>query len=218
MALLSLSAAAIGLAKVWLMSRVTTLAISVLTVLAFAAPTATATSYVGPLQRDYIREEVLRLVNGERAYKGTNTVKLDTFLAAKAQDSPIRCPNDSTKLNQGRAQSIAAQNIIPAPHPLPLCKSYNVLNVFPYWNYGTAYRSEILAVNTQDFSLRRYDYGCPIGSQLTCGHSSYTYAPFTAAQAVRMWMNSDSHRAKMLGSALRGGCGVWQGGTAYYGG
>lgn len=198
-------------------NRVRTFAVSLFIALLLAAPNVSATSYVGPMPRDFMREEVMRLINGERALKGLSNVKLDTFLAAKAQDSPIRCPNDASKLNPGRAQSVAAQNSIPAPHPLPLCKSYTVLSVFPYWNYS-GYRAEILAVNNQDFSRVRYDYSCPIGSQLTCGRSSYTYAPFTAAQAVRMWMNSSTHRAKMLGSYSRVGCGAWQGGTAYYGG
>jgi hypothetical protein len=197
--------------------RVRALSASLFVALLVVAPAVSATSYAGPLQRDFMREEVMRMVNGERTWQGLTKFKLDTFLAAKAQDSPIRCPNDATKLNPGRAQSVAAQNVIPAPHPLPLCKSYTVLSVFPYWNYS-GYRAEILAVDNQDYSRVRYDYGCPIGSQLTCGHSSYTYAPFTAAQAVRMWMNSSTHRAKMLGSYTRLGCGVWQGGTAYYGG
>jgi Cysteine-rich secretory protein family len=89
--------------------------------------------------------------------------------------------------------------------------------VVPYWGYS-GYRAEILAVDNQDMSRVRYDYGCAIGSQLTCGHSSYTYAPFTAAQAVRMWMNSSTHRAKMLGSYTKMGCGAWQGGNSVYGG
>ncbi len=197
--------------------RVRAASVSLFIALLVVAPNVSATSYAGPLQRDFMREEVMRLVNGERTWQGLTKFKLDTFLAAKAQDSPIRCPNDATKLNPGRAQSVAAQNVIPAPHALPLCKSYTVLSVFPYWNYS-GYRAEILAVDNQDYSRVRYDYSCPIGSQLTCGHSSYTYAPFTAAQAVRMWMNSSTHRAKMLGSYTRVGCGVWQGGTAYYGG
>lgn len=200
------------------MRQLRTLPISVLVALLLVAPNVSATSYAGTaFPRDYIREEVMRLINGERAYKGTNTLKLDTFLAAKAQDSTIPCPNDRTKINQGRAQSVAAQNTIPAPHPLPLCTNYTVLSVLPSWNYS-GYRAEILAVNNQDLSYRRYDFGCPIGSELTCGKSSYTYAPYTAAQAVRMWMNSSTHRAKMLGSYKRVGCGAWQGGTAYYGG
>jgi hypothetical protein len=199
------------------MRRLSSVVLSLLVAFMLAVPSATATSYTGPLPRDFIREEVMRLINGERQWQGLKPVKLDTFLADKAQDSPIRCPNDATKLNQGRAQSVAAQNVIPAPHPLPLCPKYTVLAVLPYWNYS-GYRAEILAVDNQDFSRVRYDFGCPIGSQLTCGHAAYTYAPFTAAQAVRMWMNSSTHRAKMLGSYRKVGCGVWQGGTAYYGG
>ena len=41
--------------------------------------------------------------------------------------------------------------------------------------------------------------------------------PNTAAQALRQWMNSSGHRGIILGSYSRVGCGVWQGGTAYYG-
>jgi hypothetical protein len=200
------------------MRRPTAIVTSLLSALLLVAPSVQATSYGGStMPRDYIREEVMRLINGDRAYMGLTKMKLDTFLATKAQDGSIRCPNDANKLNKGRAQSLAAQNIIPAPHALELCPTYTVLSVLPYWNYS-GYRAEINAVNSQDMSLRRYDFGCPIGSQLECNHSSFTYAPFTAAQAVRMWMNSSSHRSKMLGSYSRVGCGVWQGGTAYYGG
>jgi len=207
------------MAKVASMRQLRPVVIALFSVLLMATPNVYASSYGGAtLPRDYVREEVLRLINGERSVKGTNTLVLDTFLATKAQDSPIRCPNDASKLNQGRALSVATQNLIPAPHPLPLCKSYTVLSVFPYWNYS-GYRAEILAVNTQDMSYRRYDFGCPVGtSGLTCNSSRYTYAPYTAAQAVRMWMNSSTHRAKMLGDYRRAACGVWQGGDAVYGG
>jgi hypothetical protein len=195
-----------------------TLPITVFVALLLTVPNAFASVYgTATMPRDYIREEVMRLINGDRAYFGLSAMKLDTFLAAKAQDSPVRCPNDATKLNQGRAVSVAAQNVIPAPHALPLCPKYTVLDTVPYWGYS-GYRAEILAVDNQDMSIRRYDFGCAIGSQLTCSHSSYTYAPFTAAQAVREWMNSSTHRAKMLGSYSRIGCGAAQGGNAVYGG
>jgi hypothetical protein len=67
---------------------------------------------------------VVRLINGERTLRGKKPVRLDTFLAAKAHDSDVRCPNDAKRLNQGRAQSLAAQNVVPPSHALPLCKSY----------------------------------------------------------------------------------------------
>jgi len=200
------------------MRQLRRLPIPLVLALLVVVPNVAATSFAGTsMPRDFVREETMRLINLERAYKGTYLVKLDTFLASKAQDSSIPCPNDHSKLNQGRAVSVAAQNTIPAPHPLPLCKTYTVLSVLPYWNYS-GYRAEILAVDNQDMSRVRYDVGCPIGSQLTCGHSTYTYAPFTAAQAVRMWMNSSTHRAKMLGDYVRVGCGAYQGGNAVYGG
>lgn len=199
------------------MRRLTTLPIAFLMVLIVTVPPVAATSYGGTLARDYVREEVVRMINGERALRGLRPVKLDTLLAAKAHDSSVRCPNDAKKLNQGRAASLAAQNVIPPSHALPLCKSYTVLSVLPYWSYGDK-RGEILAPNNQDFSRVRYDYGCPMGSQQTCGRSNYTYTPNTAAQAMRQWMNSSGHRGIILGSYSRVGCGVWQGGTAYYGG
>jgi hypothetical protein len=199
------------------MRRFRVLPVALIVFLLVGVPYATATSYAGPLQRDYIREEVVRLINGERTLRGKKPVRLDTFLAAKSQDGDVRCPNDAKRLNQGRAQSIAAQNVVPPTHALPLCKSYTVLNVVPFWNYSDT-RGEILTLNDQDFSRVRYDYGCPMGSQQTCGKSTYTYAPNTAAQAVRQWMNSSGHRAIILGSYSRVGCGVYQGGTAYYGG
>ena len=199
------------------MRRLSTLPVSLLVLLLVGVPHATATSYDGPLKRDFIREEVVRMINGERTLRGLRSVKLDTLLAAKAHDSDVRCPNDAKRLNQGRAQSLAAQNTIPPTHALPLCKSYTVLSTMPLWNYSDT-RGEILAPNNQDFSRKRYDYGCPMGSQQTCGRSTFTYAPNTAAQALRQWMNSSAHRGIILGSYSRVGCGVWQGGTAYYGG
>ena len=199
------------------MRRLQTLPIALSVLFLVGVPQVAATTYAGPLQRDFIREEVVRLINGERTLRGKATVKLDTFLAAKAHDSDVRCPNDAKRLNQGRAKSLAAQNVVPPSHALPLCKSYTVLSVVPYWNYSST-RGEILTLNDQDFSRVRYDYGCPMGSQQTCGKSTFTYAPNTAAQAVRQWMNSSGHRGIILGSYSRVGCGVWQGGTAYYGG
>jgi len=193
------------------------LPVSLLVVLFVGVPQATATNYSGPLQRDFVREEVVRLINGERTLRGKKPVRLDTFLAAKAHDSDVRCPNDAKRLNQGRAQSLAAQNVVPPSHALPLCKSYTVLSVVPYWDYSGT-RGEILTLNNQDFSRVRYDYGCPMGSQQTCGRSTFTYTQNTVAQAVRQWMNSSGHRGIILGSYVRVGCGVWQGGTAYYGG
>ena len=199
------------------MRRLRTLPIALSVLLLVGVPQVAATSYAGPLARDFIRQEVVRLINGERKLRGKTPVKLDTLLAAKAHDSDVRCPNDAKRLNQGRARSLAAQNVVPPTHALPLCKSYTVLSVLPYWNYSGT-RGEILTLNDQDFSRVRYDYGCPMGSQQTCGKSTFTYAPNTAAQAVRQWMNSSGHRGIILGSYSRVGCGVWQGGTAYYGG
>ena len=199
------------------MRHLRTLPIALSVLLLVGVPQVAATSYAGPLQRDFIREEVVRLINGERTLRGKPKVKLDTLLAAKAHDSDVRCPNDAKRLNQGRAQSLAAQNVVPPSHALPLCKSYTVLSVVPYWNYSGT-RGEILTLNNQDFSRVRYDYGCPMGSQQTCAKSTFTYTPNTAAQAVRQWMNSSGHRSIILGSYSRVGCGVWQGGTAYYGG
>jgi hypothetical protein len=199
------------------MRRFRSLPVLLFAFLLIGVPAATATSYGGSLQRDFIREEVLRLINGERALRGFKPVKLDTFLAAKAHDSAVRCPNDAKRLNQGRAQSLAAQNTVPPTHALPKCKSYTVLSVVPYWNYSSG-RGEILTLNNQDFSRVRYDFGCPMGSQQACGKSNYTYTANTAAQAMRQWMNSSGHRGIILGSYSRAGCGVWQGGTAYYGG
>ena len=193
------------------------LALPVVAALLLVVPDVSATSYAGPMSRDFVRQELMRMINGERAWRGKKLVKLDTFLAAKAHDSTIPCPNDGSKLNQGRAQSLAVQNVIPASHALPLCKSYTVLEVMPKWRY-TDGRSEILAPDNHDFARVRYDYGCPMGSNLTCGSRSYTYTPATAAHAMRMWMNSSNHRGKVLGGYSRVGCGAWQGGTAQYGG
>ena len=42
--------------------------------------------------------ELVRLINGERAALGKAPLRVDTFLAQKATDGPVACPNDATKV------------------------------------------------------------------------------------------------------------------------
>ena len=199
------------------MRHLRTLPIALSVLFLVGVPHVAATSYAGPLQRDFVREEVVRLINGERKLRGKAPVSSTPSWPPRRTTQTFAAQtirSDSTRVGRSRWPPRTSCRL---RHALPLCKSYTVLSVVPYWNYSST-RGEILTLNDQDFSRVRYDYGCPMGSQQTCGKSTFTYAPNTAAQAVRQWMNSSGHRGIILGSYSRVGCGVWQGGTAYYGG
>ena len=65
------------------MRHLRTLPIALSVLFLVGVPQVAATTYAGPLQRDFIRQEVVRLINGERKLRGKAPVKLDSFSLAR---------------------------------------------------------------------------------------------------------------------------------------
>jgi uncharacterized protein YkwD len=158
--------------------------------------------------------ELVRLINGERAYRGKSTLSLDGYLASKARDGSVWCPNDSSKVVDGRAKDIAVSGYF--SHSLRLCPKYTVIDAMATWGY-TRGRGEILTYNSGfGTGTKTYTYGCS-PSVTTCpGPTTPTYS--TTARAMAGWMGSSVHYSIILGSYDRVGCGAWVGsdGTYYY--
>jgi uncharacterized protein YkwD len=158
--------------------------------------------------------ELVRLINGERAYRGKSTLGLDKYLASKARDGSVWCPNDSSKVMTGRARDIAVSGYF--SHNLRLCPRYTIIDAMATWGY-TRGRGEILTYNSGlGTGTKTYTYGCS-PSVTTCpGPTTPTYS--TTVRAMAGWMSSSVHYSIILGSYDRVGCGAWVGsnGTYYY--
>jgi uncharacterized protein YkwD len=158
--------------------------------------------------------ELVRLINGERAYRGKSILGLDKYLASKARDGSVWCPDDSSKVMAGRAKDIAVSGYF--SHNLRLCTRYTIIDAMATWGY-TRGRGEILTYNSGfGTGTKTYTYGCS-PSVTTCpGPTTPTYS--TTARAMASWMGSSVHYSIILGSYDRVGCGAWVGpnGTYYY--
>ena len=74
--------------------------------------------------------ELVRLLNGERAYHGLLPLSVDPFLTTKATDGDVACPNDATLIAHGRAEDLALNGFVgDNPHYLRLCPAYSALDV-----------------------------------------------------------------------------------------
>jgi uncharacterized protein YkwD len=157
--------------------------------------------------------ELVRLINGERASAGKSALSLDKYLAGKARDGVIWCPNDSSKVMAGRAKDIALNG--PFSHQLRLCTQYSVTDAMKTWGYGGA-RGEILAMNSgYGTGQTPYAYGCTPSITECPGPETSTYA--TTARAMTGWVHSSGHYSIIVGNYDRVGCGAWIGSNgAYY--
>lgn len=182
--------------------------------LAFGAPVAAADSTFTP---NTAASELARLLNGERVTNGLPALAVDPFLADKARDGAVTCPNGAGTM-AGRAKDMAVNDFF--SHNLRLCPTYDVGDALSSWGYKS-YIGEILADNFgYDFTSFPYDYGCDV-HQANCGGGS-TSAPTTVAMASYQFMTSQSHRDVVLSSSYdRFACGAWQipwvGHTGQYG-
>jgi hypothetical protein len=153
--------------------------------------------------------DLYRLINGERAYLGKSAMRVDTYLAGKARDGAIACPNNASRVMYGRAKDFAVYGYPSNSHLLRLCTQYTALDAMAKWGYNT-YRGEVTAVNggygTVDHS---YTFGCS-PTVRTCKGSTTT-ASYTAGITMRDWMGSSTHYAVLMGNYDRMGCGVWVG-------
>jgi uncharacterized protein YkwD len=158
--------------------------------------------------------ELVRLINGERAYLGKPALRLDRFLASKARDGSIWCPNDASLVMAGRAKDIALFG--PMVHSLRLCTKYSVVDAMKTWGYKGG-RGEILAMNGgYGTDTITYTYGCSPSVTPCPGADTTTYS--TTAHAMMGWMRSSGHYAVIVGSYDRVGCGGWvsSSGAFYY--
>ena len=165
----------------------------------------------GPI--DAQASELVRLMNGARAAEGKAALKWDPFLASKARDGAIPCPDDAQATIAGRAKDFATYNNM--SHQLRLCdaSSYELSstlfvsvlqNSWSYWDVG-----EIDLVNGG------YGNGAFLYTYAgTKTWQSWTYA--TTGHAMMGWKTSSSHWNIIMGKYDRVGCGGWANGTTYY--
>jgi hypothetical protein len=159
--------------------------------------------------------EMVRLFNGIRWAEGKASLRVDPYLAKLASDGEIACPDDGSQYAAGRARDFATFDYL--SHQLRLCgledvQLSDVLFVntmgpsYGYWNVG-----EIDLVNG-GYGTARFLLSWSGAKDRTW--STWTYA--TTGHGVLGWMNSASHRAVVLGTYDRVGCGAWIGRGKYY--
>jgi len=165
--------------------------------LTWQVPTAQAGS--GAL--DSQAKELVRLMNGARAASGKAALNWDPFLASKARDGAIACPDDATKTISGRADDMSTTGQM--NHNLRLCDAatYTVsgtsfVSVMQSWGYGSV--GEIIGVNGYNDSAYLYTYK---------SWPTWTYA--TTGHMMAGWQTSSSHWNIIMGNYDRVGCGGW---------
>lgn len=178
--------------------------------LTWSVPTALA---AGPANAQ--ATELVRLINGERAHLGKAALRTDSFLALKARDGAVACPNDATKVMPGRAKDFAVYGFGANAHLLRLCPTYTSMDAMKSWGYNTA-RGEITALNGGYGTGKvAYSYGCTPSVRACPGAATSTYS--TTAHAMANWTSSPTHYSIIVGSYDRIGCGAWIGSNgAYY--
>jgi hypothetical protein len=177
------------------------------TSLAWKVPPAGAS---GPL--DNQASELVRLINGARSASGKSSLTIDVFLASKARDGAIPCPDDSAKTIAGRARDMAATGSM--SHNLRNCDSATtssktfVSTLQSAWGYGSV--GEILLDNG-GYGNGAYLYSVA-GSKRTW--MTWTYS--TTGHAMTGWKSSSSHWAIVMGGYSHVGCGGWSSGSTYF--
>ncbi len=175
--------------------------------LAIAVPGAAAASEPANTQAS----EMVRLINGVRSAEGRAALRVDPYLARLASDGEIACPDDASTSIAGRAKDFATYDYM--SHKLRLCNSPAVtLSTVSFVttmgsSYGYSTVGEDLLVNGG------YGTGKYLSTYKTW--SSWSYA--TTGHGILGWMSSSTHRAVILGSYDRVGCGAWRvGGKFWY--
>ncbi len=156
--------------------------------------------------------ELVRLINGARSASGKGSLSIDVFLASKARDGSIPCPDDSSKSISGRARDMAETGEM--SHDLRNCDTSGLSDVLfvkvmqSAWGYGSV--GEILLYNG-GYGNGAYLYSVT-GSKKTW--MSWTYA--TTGHAMTGWKSSSSHWNIIMGSYTHIGCGGWASGSTYF--
>jgi len=174
--------------------------------LAWQPPVAEAAS--GPL--DAQATELVRLINGARAAEGRSPLSLDPFLASKARDGAIPCPDDSAKTIPGRARDFAAFGTM--SHNLRLCNadSYTLSST----KYVSVLQSSWSYWNVGEINLVNGGYGNGAFLYAYGGWQTWTYS--TTGHAMMGWKTSSSHWSIIVGAYDRVGCGGWASGSTFY--
>ena len=178
--------------------------------LAWQVPAASASS--GPL--DNQASELVRLINGARAANGKSALSIDVFLASKARDGAIPCPDDASATIAGRAHDFAAYGTM--SHDLRQCNaaSYTLSSktmvsmLQTAWGYGS--------VGEIDLDNGGYGNGAYLYSVGGSKSKWMTWTYSTTGHGMEGWKSSSSHWSIIIGSYSRVGCGGWASGSTYY--
>jgi hypothetical protein len=153
--------------------------------------------------------ELVRLINGERAALGEAPLRVDTFLATKARDGAVACPNNAGLVAAGRAEDFAVYGYPKNSHLLRLCPTYTAMDAMKMWGYRGG-RGEVTAVNGgYGTGQVDYRYGCTPTLRTCPGATTSTY--YTTARVLTNWTSSSTHYAVIVGKYDRIGCGAWIG-------
>lgn len=197
----------------WLPARARTtraarrLAALAVAVLALAGTTVAPSATVRADTVDPLGAELMRLTNLDRSAFGKPALTIDPTLAAFAHDLSFACPTNPSLVLRGRAQDMADRGYF--DHSIGGClradgTMASVLDVMadPF-GYRTA-RAENIAWNTYGTEAATYGYGCAIDGS-ACAGTTPTVKSVESAE--RAFMQSSGHRATILGSFDRFGCG-----------
>lgn len=198
--------------------RVRRLVPAALATLLVAGTVSVAPAGVGATAVDPLGDELMRITNLDRAALGRAALVVDPTLAWFARDLSFACPTTPLLVLRGRAQDMADRDYF--SHAVVGClradgTTIGALDIMSLvLKYNTS-RGENIAWNTYPTTSTTYAYGCAIDGT---GCAGTTTAPATVAAAQQGFMRSSGHRANILGSYDRVGCGsaVTATGRRYY--
>jgi uncharacterized protein YkwD len=167
---------------------------------------------------NYSAEELMRLLNSERASHGLPALAVDASLESVARDAPVTCPSNHNLVIRGRARDMADRQYL--SHTIKACNDagggsldeFELLRLAGYSYVIPA--AETLADNNYPTSSSTYKKGCTVSGGSCTG--TITGVPWTVAVAATSLMTSSAHRAIVLSTSYaRFGCGAWTSSTGY---
>lgn len=162
-------------------------------------------------------DDLMLVTNLDRAAFGLPALTPDPTLEAFALDAPFTCPSNAAMTLLGRADDMATRNYF--AHTIAGCSKpdgslYSSLDiVYLRFGYNTN-RGENIAWNSYPTSATTYQSGCDINGNNCAG--PVATVPATVAVAEKGFMMSSGHRANILGTYDRFGCGAAFGSTGWY--
>jgi uncharacterized protein YkwD len=192
-------------------------AVAAFMALALLAVSAGAPAAAGAAAVDPLGDELMRLTNLDRTALGKAALAIDPTLAGFARDRAVACPTKPAMTVRGRAQDMADRDYF--SHYVTGClkadgSTMSALDVVAALGYRTS-RGENIAKNSYGGAAATYKVGCALDGT-SCRGSTPSIATVAAAQ--QGFMRSSGHRANILGSYDRFGCGsaVASDGWRYY--